>query len=307
MTQMKTKIDIDGVLLINKARGYSSNAVLQRAKRIFNAKKAGHTGSLDPLATGMLPICFGEATKYSQYLLNADKAYRVTAKLGEKTDTSDADGKVIQKLENVNVSIDEIKQTLLRFLGLQKQVPSMYSALKHNGAPLYSYARKGVEVPREAREININSIELINFDLPYLTLEIECSKGTYIRNLVEDIGDSLGVGAHVTMLHRQYTSGFAGCKMYTTDELSELQKSELNKLLLPIEKLVEALPRFLVTKSMVQTLLLGQYIQISDSGPGEVSLSLPNGRFVGIGAVLENGYLKPKRMLQAEKISQLLS
>ena len=187
---------INGVLLLDKPYEMSSNHALQAVKRIYFAQKAGHTGALDPLATGMLPICLGEGTKFSQYLLDTDKTYQVTAKLGIRTTTSDAGGEVVSE-KDVNVSDEQLLQALDTFRGTTKQVPSMYSALKHQGQPLYKYAREGIEVPREARDITVLTLELLRFEHDEVELNIHVSKGTYIRTIVDDLGELLGCGAHV--------------------------------------------------------------------------------------------------------------
>ena len=204
--------DIHGVFLLDKPQGMSSNDIMQKVKRIFQANKAGHTGALDPLATGMLPICLGEATKFSQFLLDADKRYLVTAKLGERTDTSDAEGQIVETRE-VKVKTPEILTALEQFRGDILQVPTMFSALKHNGKPLYEYARQGITVEREARPITIFELNFIEYNAPYLTLEVHCSKGTYIRTLVDDLGEALGCGAHVTMLRRTAVADYPTEKM----------------------------------------------------------------------------------------------
>jgi tRNA pseudouridine55 synthase len=193
--------DVHGVLLLDKPQGVSSNDVLQKVKRIFNANRAGHTGALDPLATGMLPICLGEATKFSQYLLDSDKRYRVIARLGERTDTSDADGNIVQT-RPVSFSQADLDSALESFRGETLQVPSMFSALKHQGRPLYEYARQGIEIAREPRPITVYELQFIRWQDNELELEIHCSKGTYIRTIIDDLGEKLGCGAHVIMLRR---------------------------------------------------------------------------------------------------------
>ncbi|MBB1440781.1 tRNA pseudouridine(55) synthase TruB, partial [Shewanella sp. SG41-4] len=190
---------IDGIVLLDKDTGMSSNFALQRVKRFFNANKAGHTGALDPLATGMLPICLGEATKFSQHLLDSDKRYLVTAKLGQRTDTSDSDGEVVQT-RPVNFTQELLDEKLSFFRGTTQQIPSMYSALKYQGQPLYKYAREGIEVPRESRPITVFELNFIKLEGDELTLDIHCSKGTYIRTIIDDLGEMLGCGAHVIML-----------------------------------------------------------------------------------------------------------
>lgn len=199
--------NIDGIVLLDKPTGMSSNHALQRVKRIYNASKAGHTGALDPLATGMLPVCLGEATKFSQHLLDADKRYLVTAKLGQRTDTSDSDGEVVSE-RPLNFTQEALDAALDSFRGDTLQVPSMFSALKYQGQPLYKYAREGKEVPREARPITVFELNFIKLEGDELTLDIHCSKGTYIRTIIDDLGEKLGCGAHVIMLRRTAVAGY---------------------------------------------------------------------------------------------------
>lgn len=212
--------DITGILLLDKPTDITSNKALQQAKFLYFAAKAGHTGALDPIATGVLPICFGEATKFSQYLLNADKKYRVTAKLGEKTTTADREGEVIES-KPVDVTEEQLVKVLQQFKGTISQVPSMYSALKKDGVPLYKLARKGIEVERDAREVDIYSLELVTFSDDEFVLDVHCSKGTYVRNLVEDIGDELGCGAHVLELRRTAVGDFNLGQTVTLAHLEE--------------------------------------------------------------------------------------
>src|SRR3990167_2002520 len=195
---------VDGILLLNKPLGLTSNAALQQVKRYYHAEKAGHTGSLDPLATGMLPICFGEATKFSQYVLLSDKTYLATGLLGTKTSTGDAEGEIIASIDKVNVSEDALLAVLKGFQGETLQLPSMFSALKHQGIPLYRYARKGIVIEREPRPIQIHELQLVGYDGKQFVIKVSCTKGTYIRNLIEDIGEKLGTFAYVNQLHRLY-------------------------------------------------------------------------------------------------------
>ncbi|MFC0180802.1 tRNA pseudouridine(55) synthase TruB [Thorsellia kenyensis] len=217
--------DLDAVILLNKPLGMSSNDLLQKVKRLFDVKRAGHTGALDPLASGMLPICFGEATKFSQYLLDADKRYIVSAKLGQRTDTSDAEGQIIS-IRPIVHSIDELNHALMSFLGKTEQIPSIYSALKYQGKPLYEYARQGIDVPIPPRPIEVYSIELLAVDADTITLDIHCSKGTYIRTIIDDLGEKLGCGAHVTKLHRTAVGQYPADKMIDWFDLLELAQPE---------------------------------------------------------------------------------
>ena len=212
--------DVHGVLLLDKPQGASSNDVLQKVKRIYNANRAGHTGALDPLATGMLPICLGEATKFSQYLLDSDKRYRVIAKLGQRTDTSDADGQVVEE-RPLTFSDEQLAAALDSFRGETQQVPSMYSALKYQGKKLYEYARQGIDVPREARPINVYELLFIRHEGDELELEIHCSKGTYIRTIIDDLGEKLGCGAHVIYLRRLAVSKYPVERMVTLEQLQD--------------------------------------------------------------------------------------
>lgn len=213
--------DINGVLLLDKPQGMSSNDALQKVKRIYNANRAGHTGALDPLATGMLPICLGEATKFSQYLLDSDKRYRVIARLGQRTDTSDADGQIVEE-RPVTFSAEQLAAALDTFRGDIEQIPSMYSALKYQGKKLYEYARQGIEVPREARPITVYELLFIRHEGNELELEIHCSKGTYIRTIIDDLGEKLGCGAHVIYLRRLAVSKYPVERMVTLEHLREL-------------------------------------------------------------------------------------
>lgn len=300
MTQKKIeKLTVNGLLLVNKPRDLTSNAVLQHVKRLFRAKKAGHTGSLDPLATGMLPICFGEATKFSQYLLDADKCYTVTGLLGIKTNTADAMGEVIARVDEFSVSSDELNVVLSTFLGAIKQVPSMFSALKHQGKPLYKFAREGIDIERKARDITIYQLQLNAFDGREFKLTVTCSKGTYIRNLVEDIGERLGVGAHVTQLHRVYTAGLAQESMYTLDELTAKSPELLQACLLPVERAVDYLPTLVLDDDEALALRQGKVLHCSNAPQhGSVLLYDHNAQFIGLGERDDvSGLLKAKRLL----------
>src|SRR5579862_9142002 len=221
---VRIKRQIHGILLLDKPLGMTSNAALQKVKRLFNAKKAGHTGSLDPLATGMLPICFGEATKFSQFLLESDKCYQVEAKLGVKTRTGDAEGEVIAVKPVMDLTCERLEAVLSQFVGQIQQIPPMYSALKIQGKPLYELARQGIEIPREARSVQIYRLQLIDFQAETLKFEVQCSKGTYVRTLVEDIGELLGCGAHVSALRRTVVLPYNEIKMYTLDALEEIHQ-----------------------------------------------------------------------------------
>ncbi|HAU1296557.1 TPA: tRNA pseudouridine(55) synthase TruB [Legionella pneumophila] len=299
MTTIESQGSTDGILLLNKPKGITSNTALQKAKRLFGAKKAGHTGSLDPLATGMLPLCFGEATKICQYLLNADKCYETIGRFGIKTNTADCTGEVIFCLENYTVSNEELIETLERYKGKIKQIPSMFSALKHKGTPLYRFAREGIEIERKAREILINHLQLEQFDGEHFSFTVSCSKGTYIRNLVEDIGDELKVGAHMTKLHRLYTAGFKNNRMYTLDELQDMSLSQRVDCLIPIDQAIQHLTPVILSDSEVIAIRQGKIIlNKTDAGEGEhLRLYSEHSQFIGIGQALIYGDIKAKRLI----------
>ncbi|MFW1676501.1 tRNA pseudouridine(55) synthase TruB [Pontibacter sp. JAM-7] len=302
---------VDGVLLLHKAGGLSSNAALQQVKRLYQAAKAGHTGALDPLATGMLPICLGEATKFSQYLLDADKCYQTTAKLGIRTDSSDADGVVVEeKPVPVDLTAERI-ETLLQnhFSGEIEQVPSMFSALKFQGQPLYKLARKGIQVEVKPRRVTIHSIRLTGFRGDELDLEVHCSKGTYIRSIVEDLGLLLGCGAHVTRLHRLDVGSYRAEQMLTLAEIAEKIadfdpeteaesiQNTLDALLLPPWAAVSEFDAFQLDAEQTQLMLHGRALPC-DTLPEltQVRLFAADGRFIGVAAV-EQGQLKPQRLI----------
>ena len=297
--------DIHGVFLLDKPQGMSSNDIMQKVKRIFQANKAGHTGALDPLATGMLPICLGEATKFSQFLLDADKRYLVTAKLGERTDTSDAEGQIVET-RDVKVKTPEILTALEQFRGDILQVPTMFSALKHNGKPLYEYARQGITVEREARPITIFELNFIEYNAPYLTLEVHCSKGTYIRTLVDDLGEVLGCGAHVTMLRRTAVADYPTEKMLDWHALQSLAEphdlSLLDVLLLPMDTAVAKLPALTLNESQTQGIGFGQRIKFDNpnSLQGQVRLFSHENRFLGVAVIDENNVIRPQRLVVYE-------
>lgn len=294
--------DVHGVFLLDKPQGVSSNDIMQKVKRLFKANKAGHTGALDPLATGMLPICLGEATKFSQFLLDSDKRYVVTAKLGERTDTSDAEGQVVQSRE-VNVAEADILAALSAFRGEILQVPTMFSALKHNGKPLYEYARAGITVEREARPITIFELKFIDYQAPFLTLEVHCSKGTYIRTLVDDLGEALGCGAHVTMLRRLAVADYPIEEMMPIEDLALLADSflsgELDRLLLPMDTAVASLPQLNLTAEQTKAVGFGQRVKFENPQAlsGLVRLFSENGQFLGIAEITAGNIIRPNRMV----------
>ncbi|OOF51918.1 tRNA pseudouridine(55) synthase TruB [Rodentibacter genomosp. 1] len=293
--------DIDGVFLLDKPQGMSSNEIMQKVKRLFQANKAGHTGALDPLATGMLPICLGEATKFSQFLLDADKRYLVTAKLGERTDTSDADGQIVET-RAVGVETPQILTALEQFRGDILQVPTMFSALKHQGKPLYEYARQGITVEREARPITIFELNFIEYQAPYLTLEVHCSKGTYIRTLVDDLGEVLGCGAHVTMLRRLAVADYPIEAMMSWEELQYLAEKQnlalLDQHLLPTDTAVSRLPALHLNESQSRTIGFGQRVKFANEQQwqGQVRLFSAENLFLGV-ARIEGHIIHPQRLI----------
>ncbi|MCA3952911.1 tRNA pseudouridine(55) synthase TruB [Vibrio vulnificus] len=299
---------IDGVILLDKPTGMSSNDALQKVKRLYFAEKAGHTGALDPLATGMLPICLGEATKFSQFLLDSDKRYRVIAKLGERTDTSDSDGDVVET-RPVNVTLETLEACIEKFHGESDQVPSMFSALKYQGKPLYEYARKGIEVPRESRKITVYEIILHRFEGDEVEMEVHCSKGTYIRTIVDDLGEMLGCGAHVTMLRRTGVAKYPYENMVTLEQLNELvdnanrdgvaPREVLDPLLMPMDTAVEDLPEVNLIADLADMVMHGQAVQVLGA-PTEGQLRLTMGeerRFIGVGEMNRDGKIAPKRLV----------
>ncbi|WP_108650022.1 tRNA pseudouridine(55) synthase TruB [Dongshaea marina] len=301
--------DVHGVLLLDKPTGITSNDALQQVKRIYNAAKAGHTGALDPLATGMLPICFGEGTKFSQFLLDSDKRYQVTAKLGERTSTSDSDGEVIAT-RPVNVALSELLDVLDQFRGDQQQIPSMYSALKYQGKPLYQYAREGVEVPREARPISIFELKLDSFEGDELKMEVHCSKGTYIRTLVDDIGEALGCGAHVTQLRRTQVAQYPAARMITLEQLGAIfeqakadtrpPREVLDPLLLPIDTAVMNLPEVNMLPMVASYVQQGQAVQVPGAPlEGSVRMTVgPERTFIGVAEIDDDGKVAPRRLVR---------
>lgn len=291
--------NISGVLLLNKPKGISSNRALQRVRAMLNASKAGHTGNLDPMATGLLPLCFGEATKFSSYLLDADKAYIATARLGQVSDTGDAEGNIIQERPVPELNDVQIKEAMARFLGDIEQVPPMYSALKQNGQPLYKLAREGKTVERKARSVTIFDLELIEWNAPDLTFSVRCSKGTYVRTLAEDIGETLGCGAHLVMLHRTHTGGFTGDEMLEFDRLQaerDLEQS-LDGYLLDTDILVAHFPKKDLSAEETARILHGQDIACDQVYADKVRLYDDQGRFIGLAESAEAGRLQPKRLV----------
>ena len=286
---------------MDKPAGISSNDVVQQAKRLFGAQKVGHTGSLDPLATGVLPLCFGEATKFSQYLLDADKKYWAQVRLGITTDTGDADGEVIAQADASSVTPAQAVAALETFVGEIEQIPSMYSALKHQGQPLYKLARKGIEIERAPRQVSIYSAELLQFSEASIELRVHCSKGTYIRSLAEDLGAALGCGGHVSALRRlaagPYKEGQATplAELYETNDMQEM-----DALLLPVSSAVDALPAVRLHEDTARHVRQGQPVQVAHAptdGWVQIFELADEDRFLGVGEILTDGRVAPRRLV----------
>jgi tRNA pseudouridine55 synthase len=287
--------DIDGVLLLNKPRGLTSQQAVARVKRLFAARKAGHTGTLDPLADGLLPIGLGEATKFSQFVLDAEKRYLATLRLGTSTTTGDAEGEILQE-RPVAVSATDVEAVLHRFTGPQVQTPPMHSAVKVGGKPLYAYARAGLAVERQSRTIRIDDIQLIDLIDKTLTMRVRCSKGTYIRVLAEDIGTALGCGAHLTALTREAAGPFELAGAVSIDELEAMGLPQRMAWLLPPDTFATSLPRLDIDAGAQQRIVTGQVVNLPDAMPGLYRLYGVADAFVGVGEVVE-GVLLARRLL----------
>jgi tRNA pseudouridine55 synthase len=296
---------VDGLIILNKPAGMTSNGALQRVKRAFFAQKAGHTGALDPLATGVLPLCFGEATKCSQFLLDSDKAYRSVFTLGVTTDSSDADGEVTCEKDASSVTREQVELELAAFRGDIQQLPSMFSALKHNGQPLYKLAREGKEVARKLRDVTIFKLDLIDFRpgaRAEVEVEVYCSKGTYIRSIAEDLGFALGCGAHVSVLHRIEAGPFKASDVIELDYLEALAEKQdyqaLNELLLPVDAGIQDMPEVFLDADSGFYIRQGQPVTVPQLPlEGLVRIKLDSGEFIGIGEVLDDGRLGPRRLI----------
>lgn len=296
--------NISGVLVLDKPQGMTSNAALQQVKRLFNACKAGHTGSLDPLATGVLPLCFGEATKFSQFLLDADKRYLTTVKLGVTTDSGDADGEIIETAEVPAITDEVLEEVLSHYRGEISQVPSMFSALKVDGQPLYKLARQGVEIERKARQVTIHQLDLVERSTDELVLDIRCSKGTYVRSLAEDVGRELGCGAHVIALRRLSAGPFVAEESVSIEELEALaeETGKLDERLQPICAAVSDWPMVELSEITASYLRQGQPVQVANAPTdGWVSIFSESdnchGSFMGVGEILEDGRIAPRRLV----------
>jgi len=298
----KIRIPVHGVLLLDKAVGHSSNDALIKAKRLLNAQKAGHTGTLDPFATGLLPLCFGEATKFSQDLLEADKTYETTVHLGVKTATGDTEGEVLGT-HAVEVTRVQIEAVLARFRGPIAQVPPMYSALKRDGKPLYEYARAGVTIERDARHVTIHELVLLDYQAPYLRLKVSCSKGTYIRVLGEDIGAALGCGAHLQALRRIGVGSLSLEGAVTLQQLADVPETERGDLLAPVDALLSTFPAVQLEEELARRFLHGQRLAlgretVEKTGAGRVRVYGAGGqRLLGTAQLQEYGVLAPERLV----------
>lgn len=299
---------VNGILILDKPAGQSSNRALQVAKRLYFAQKAGHTGSLDPLATGVLPLCFGEATKFSQFVLDADKAYRSTFVLGVTTASGDADGDVLEQRDASTQSQAAVATALKQFEGQIEQVPSMFSALKHNGQPLYKLARQGIEVERKVRQVTVYRIELEAFRSsdqtggpPEVDVYIHCSKGTYVRSIAEDLGGVLGCGAHVKMLRRVKAGPFDEPQAVSLATLEGLQSEDfeqLDALLQPVDSVLQHFPAVVLAENAAFYMLRGNAVQAAGApDEGFVRLYSEAGQLLGLAEVLDDGRVAPKRLI----------
>ena len=303
MSRRRKGRDVNGILVIDKPQGVTSNGILQLVKRLYGAAKAGHTGALDPLATGVLPLCFGEATKFSQMMLDSDKAYITTARLGVRTETGDSEGQIVEEKPVPPLDADRVEAVLDRFRGAIEQVPSMYSALKHKGRPLYEYAREGIEVERPARPVTIYELTLLELRDNEMDLAVSCTKGTYIRSLVEDIGEALGCGAHVNALRRTMASGFTLANAHDVSELEAMRErgESLDGLLQAPDSALSMFPEVRLEGSAAVSILNGQQVRISNQPlEGYVRLYGEQG-FIGLAEAFPEGervLLVPRRLVK---------
>ena len=292
----KTWKQVDGVLLLDKASGMTSNDALQKARRLFSAAKGGHTGTLDPMATGLLPLCFGEATKFSADLLDADKTYEADVKLGITTDTGDAEGQVLTNAA-VTTSIADVERLLPRFTGPIKQVPPMHSALKRDGRPLYELARQGIEVEREARDVTIHALDMLGLEGDVLRLRVSCSKGTYIRVLAADIGQALGCGAHLTALRRTRVGDLVLERSVTLSQLELQDEVQRGAHLLPVDALLQSLPAVHLAADEANRFSHGNPVTLPTGLLGKIRV-YAEGRLLGVGEPGPGSLLWPKRLVQ---------
>lgn len=299
MKPKRTWKQVDGVLLLDKPSDMTSNDALQKARRLFSAAKAGHTGTLDPLASGLLPLCFGDATKFAADLLDADKAYHAELQLGVTTTTGDAEGDVLETRPVPVLTPEQLENLLNRFRGPIRQVPPMYSALKRDGRPLYELARQGIEVEREARDITIHSLVVEYFSGAVLHLAVDCSKGTYIRSLAEDIGAALGCGAHLTGLRRTRVGDLGLAQAVTLEVLQGQEEEARGGYLRPLDSLLQSLPAVDLEPVLASRFCHGNPVQLPGSEGGKIRV-YEAGRLLGVGEAV-NGELRPKRLLRQEQ------
>ena len=297
MNENRKKLEISGLLLIDKPLGFSSNQALSKIKWIFSAKKAGHTGTLDPLATGLLPICFGEATKFSSHLLNSEKTYEASIKLGWKSSTGDAEGKLTES-KIISLSLEKLQKELKSFIGLSKQTPPMFSALKYNGQPLYKLAREGVKIERQEREINISELILLNYSKNIIKIEVTCSKGTYIRTLAEDIANKLGMDGYLTELRRTKIGKLNINEAFSIENISTLSSDKRKSCIKPTEVLVDRYPKLSLLDSEVDFIKNGQPIKLKKKLNTEIyTLFTKSKAFIGLGEIDSNNLLKVVRLI----------
>ena len=300
--QRRRKVrNISGIVVLDKANGLSSNAALQEVKRLYEANKAGHAGSLDPLATGVLPVCLGEATKVSQFLLDSDKRYRARIKLGIRTDTGDSEGSIIERNEGISVSRKAVERALTKFKGEVEQVPPMHSAIKMNGVPLYKLARKGITVEREPRLVTLYQICLVEFVNSELELEISCSKGTYIRTIADDLGQELGCGAHVIELRRTQAGVFTEKDSISAEELAlEKENRGLDKIdqfLIPMDRAIQDLPEVNLPSITASHVKNGQAVLVRHLPKNGLVRMYEDEQFIGIGSIDDDGKVAPRRLI----------
>ena len=300
--QKRKRVPVHGVMLLDKARDISSNDALVAVKRLLNAEKAGHTGTLDPFATGLLPLCFGEATKFAQDLLDADKTYEALLHLGVTTTTADSEGEILER-QAVDIQREQIEALLPQFSGEQTQIPPMYSALKRDGKPLYEYARAGITLEREARAITIHALKIIDYQSPFLRLHVSCSKGTYIRTLGEDIGCALGCGAHLSELRRIAVANLQVSEAITYTALGEEAENNRTSHLKPVDALITNCPKIILNEQLATRFMHGQRLALGKEG---VALPVEQGRvrvygegtqLLGTGQIKEFAVLAPERLV----------
>ncbi|MDX9740248.1 MAG: tRNA pseudouridine(55) synthase TruB [Gammaproteobacteria bacterium] len=294
--------EVTGILLLDKPSSMTSNGALQVVKRLFRARKAGHTGSLDPLATGLLPICFGEATKLSGFLLEADKSYRAVVRLGERTTTGDSEGEVIRRGDTAGIDRARVEQAAASFRGELLQIPPMHSAIKQNGVPLYKLAHQGIEVERKAREVTIHRFEVVDFSDDRVTIEVDCSKGTYIRVLADELGELLGCGGHICELRRTGVGAFDASRMVTMEALQAMAEeggeAALDACLVSMESALAQWPDVRLSKDVAYFLVQGQPVFVPHApSRGLVRIYTGEDRFLGVGHILDDGRVAPKRLV----------